>query len=656
LHPGAIRPVENFSAQLQALGPGLPRGVLAGFGSRWLDRILMISFDTSPQPICMSHIRNLFLIDSPKLDRGGIEGGSALAPIGGLHRRLFRAGPITGLSLGESHMMLSLLFRSAWTQAAHMGLAAALLLSTSLVGAACLSSEQEPNNTDTKANAGVCAGTTIRGTIGSGSDYDWYRLDVNAPGTLAISLAHASNVDFDWFLYAATGGYIAYASTSNNPETGAKAISLAGTYFLRVKRYSGTGSYSLTINGPLTGSGGGGASPPTFGSFSVPARQVGDAAFTITPPSSNSSGAFSYTSSNAAVATISGNELNVGSAGTSTITALQSADATHTGGSVSTTFTVTSGGTWPCTLPSGVDLGRAGSSSDVTRTTSGGSVLMGGGTDVDAAMQWMIGRSGGGDVLVLRSTGSNAYNSYLYGLGSVNSVQTLLVDSSSEGDNACVAETIRRAEMLFIAGGNQQDYVSYFKNRAVASAINYLINTKHAPIGGTSAGMAILGQYYHPGGAPDDASVLQNPTGVALGDSFLGVGLLSNSVTDTHFSQRTREPRLMAFMAATIYRYGVNWSQVRGIACDEATAYAVADNGAGKVFGSNFCFFARATGAPEVLSPGSALTWSVGQQALKVYVVPGTNSGSNGFDLGSYTGSGGIYEYWSANNGSFSIR
>lgn len=553
-------------------------------------------------------------------------------------------------------MMLSLLSRPARKSAMRLGLAAILLFSTSLLGAACLTAEQESNNTDTLANGGVCANTPISGSIGSGSDYDWYRLDVNAPGTLSISLAHANNVDFDWFLYAETGGYIAYASTTHNPETGSKTVGSTGTYFVRVKRYRGTGSYTLTINGPIGGGGGGGNPPPTFGSFNVPARQVGDAPFTITPPTSNSSGAFSYTSSNTAVASISGNVLTVGSAGTSTITALQAADATHSAGSTSTTFSVSSGGSWPCTLPGGVNLGRLGSSSDVDRTTSGGTVLMGGGSDVDAAMQWMIGRSGGGDVLVLRSTGTNAYNAYLYGLGSVNSVQTLLVNSTSEGDNACVAETIRRAEMLFIAGGNQQDYVDYFKGRAAASAIDYLVNTKHAPVGGTSAGMAILGQYYHPGGAPDDASVLQNPTTVALGNNFLGIGLLANSVTDTHFSQRTREPRLMAFMAGTIYHYGVNWSQVHGIACDEATAYAVADNGAGKVFGSNFCFFARATGAPEVLTPGSPLTWNVGQQALKVYVVPGTSGGSNTFDLGSYTGSGGVFEYWSANNGTFQMH
>ena len=38
-----------------------------------------------------------------------------------------------------------------------------------------------------------------------------------------------------------------------------------------------------------------------------------------------------------------------------------------------------------------------GSSADVTTSTTAGTVLAGGGTDVAAAFQWMITKSGGGD-------------------------------------------------------------------------------------------------------------------------------------------------------------------------------------------------------------------------------------------------------------------
>jgi cyanophycinase len=453
----------------------------------------------------------------------------------------------------------------------------ALVLSSQLAFAVCLNAETEPNNTDATASTGLCSGTSVTGSISSSSDYDWYKLDVTGAGTISISLSHGSGVDFDWYLYAATGSYIASASTTNNPETGSKVVTAAGTYYVRVKSYSGTGSYALTVTGPISGSTGGG-----------------------------------------------------GTAG------------------------------WPCTLPSGVDLGKVGSATDKVTTTAGGFVLMGGGTDVDTAMQWMINKSGGGDVVVLRSTGTNAYNSYLYGLGTVNSVQTLLIDNTSEGDNACVAETIKHAEMVFIAGGNQQNYVDYFKGKATGAALNYLINTKHVPIGGTSAGMAIMGQYYHPGGAAEDATVLQNPTAIAIGNNFLSNSLLNNVVTEPHFTQRSRQPRLTSFLASAIYNFGAGvqkkWQNMRGIACDEATAYALDANGSGKVFGTNACFFVKPTGAPEVLSANTALTWNLNRLALNVYRVPGTTSGTNTFSMNTFAGTGGTTQNWSVDRGTLTIR
>ncbi len=455
----------------------------------------------------------------------------------------------------------------------------ATVMFSSVASAACLTAEVEPNNSDTTANTGVCSGVAISGALSSTSDYDWYKMSVTSAGTISISLSHGSGVDFDWYLYPATGSYIASASTTNNPETGSKAVTTTGDYYVRVKSYSGTGNYTLTITGPIAGSTGGGG----------------------------------------------------GGGGTGT-------------------------GTWPCTLPSGVDLGKTGSTTDKVTTTTGGFVLMGGGTDVDAAMQWMIGKSGGGDVVVIRSTGTNAYNSYLYGLGTVNSVQTLLIDSTAKGDDACVAETIKHAEMLFIAGGNQQNYVDYFKGHATGDAINYLVNTKKVPIGGTSAGMAIMGQYYHPGGAPEDATVLQNPTSIAIGNNFVNNSLLNNVVTEPHFTQRSRQPRLTSFLASSIYNYGATWQNMRGIACDEATAYALDTNGSGKVFGTNACFFVKPTGAPETLAANTTLTWNLSQQALNVYKVPGTSSGSNTFSMTTFTGIGGTTQYWSVNRGTLTIR
>ena len=79
---------------------------------------------------------------------------------------------------------------------------------------------------------------------------------------------------------------------------------------------------------------------PTITGFSMPTKVVGDAPFTITPPTSNSTGAFTYTSSDPTVATITGNTVTVVGGGTSLITANQAAAGTYVAGSASATLTV----------------------------------------------------------------------------------------------------------------------------------------------------------------------------------------------------------------------------------------------------------------------------------------------------------------------------
>ena len=84
---------------------------------------------------------------------------------------------------------------------------------------------------------------------------------------------------------------------------------------------------------------------PTIGALSAPAKNFGDASFNLTAPSSNSDGAFTYTSSAPGVATVtSGGTVTVVGAGSTTITATQaaSADGNYTGGSSVTASLVVS--------------------------------------------------------------------------------------------------------------------------------------------------------------------------------------------------------------------------------------------------------------------------------------------------------------------------
>ena len=64
---------------------------------------------------------------------------------------------------------------------------------------------------------------------------------------------------------------------------------------------------------------------PVLGSFVIPPQYLGSGSFTLTPPQSTSSGSWSYASSKPKVATISGSTVTLTGAGTTTITAVQSA-------------------------------------------------------------------------------------------------------------------------------------------------------------------------------------------------------------------------------------------------------------------------------------------------------------------------------------------
>ena len=122
------------------------------------------------------------------------------------------------------------------------------------IAGTCLTAEVESNNSDTTANTSVCSGTTITGTISKSSDYDWFKINVAAAGAISISLSHTSSADLDWFLYPSSGSYVAYKSTKINPETGSYNAPAAGNYYIRVKSYSGSGSYSLNVTFPNDGS------------------------------------------------------------------------------------------------------------------------------------------------------------------------------------------------------------------------------------------------------------------------------------------------------------------------------------------------------------------------------------------------------------------
>ncbi|MDB5144628.1 MAG: hypothetical protein JWQ66_3341 [Mucilaginibacter sp.] len=80
---------------------------------------------------------------------------------------------------------------------------------------------------------------------------------------------------------------------------------------------------------------------PTLTNFSVPTKKISDPVFTLTAPKSNSAGAFTYTSTNFTVATVSGNKVTIKGIGKTDIVATQAATGAYSSAKISVIFTVT---------------------------------------------------------------------------------------------------------------------------------------------------------------------------------------------------------------------------------------------------------------------------------------------------------------------------
>ncbi len=296
-----------------------------------------------------------------------------------------------------------------------------------------------------------------------------------------------------------------------------------------------------------------------------------------------------------------------------------------------------------------------------------GLVLAGGATDNNDAMRWMLERADGGDVVVLRASGSDGYNNYFYSqLGvEVNSVTSIVIRNASQADNPAVAEAFSNAEVVFIAGGNQWNYVDYWRDSALLVALNEAVNEKQITIGGTSAGMAVLGEVVF---TAENATVwsseaLNDPYHwrVMLEKGFLDVPYMQNTVTDTHYNRpetdnMDRKGRHVAFMARMVADWGM---PAKGIAANEYTAIAIDENGKARVFGHpNYpdygYFLKKHGGQPEVCEEGIPLTWKQSEQAIKVYKLKGDFDGSGWFDVNSWShGEGGDWQYWYVDEGGF---
>ena len=242
----------------------------------------------------------------------------------------------------------------------------------------------------------------------------------------------------------------------------------------------------------------------------------------------------------------------------------------------------------------------------------------GGGGDHFPAMQWMIDEVRGCkdcgvklDVVVLRASGAGGYNEDIYKLNGVDSVETLVITSREEAEAPDVEETIRNAEVIFFAGGDQCNYVRYFKGGRVERAVE-AVHARGGGVGGTSAGLAIQGEFSYDGcaGSAKSADALADPyhKEITFTYDFFRWPHMRGTITDTHFVERDRLGRTLAYLARQIQDGKAK--KVLSVAVNAKTSLVVNKRGLARVLGEGPVYFILADHKPERCAPGQPLSFS----------------------------------------------
>jgi cyanophycinase-like exopeptidase len=186
-----------------------------------------------------------------------------------------------------------------------------------------------------------------------------------------------------------------------------------------------------------------------------------------------------------------------------------------------------------------------------------------------------------------------------------------------------VVRLVRNAEAVFIAGGDQSKHINLWTGTALQQALNDQINTNGMTVGGTSAGLAVLGNVAYVNtlrNGIESPDALANPyhPNISFAYRFVNVGLLNNVITDSHFGLRAGRPgnrermgRLVTFLARMMalppkdfvgppqpWMVGAYGGIARGLGVDTGTAVLVERDGTAQGVGQLAAYFLTAPKRP----------------------------------------------------------
>ncbi|MDP9081624.1 MAG: hypothetical protein M3O71_29785 [Bacteroidota bacterium] len=159
-----------------------------------------------------------------------------------------------------------------------------------------------------------------------------FAVPVKTFGDAAFALTTPKSNCIGAFTYITSNTKVATITGSTVTITGAGSCTISACQAAAGEFARDTVKATFTVKASAT--------KPTITAFTIPTKRMGDPAFALTKPTSNSTGAFTYKTSNTAFATVSGTTVTLRGAGTCTITAYQAAAGTFKADSIKATFII----------------------------------------------------------------------------------------------------------------------------------------------------------------------------------------------------------------------------------------------------------------------------------------------------------------------------
>lgn len=132
-------------------------------------------------------------------------------------------------------------------------------------------------------------------------------------------------------------------------------------------------------------------------------------------------------------------------------------------------------------------------------------------------------------------------------------------------------DSLQKAKIIFISGGDQSRFMNVVKNSPAFTAIHKAYE-KGSTIAGTSAGAAVMCEHMITGEQKLEKKYTETFNNIRYNnlETSQGLGLVKNVIIDQHFLKRSRYNRLLTAL--------VEFPDYMGIGIDESTAIIVSNN------------------------------------------------------------------------------